>query len=376
MSGAVLKQRTPSVPRVAEGTCLMLYAFDVGQEVHLDRCRARLAFEASTRPLPTRRGSQSYFAYEPAPIRVSQGSLSIPVAGEKVEVSVELSIFDFGAMSVLYRFPFAGDLARMLPVAVALSEGAGLEEDARSRVSQLVFRLEDGIDRPHIDSLVEDYFILHAARFEEPLTATELLKRHGPLVAQALRFEPHPLSRQEVRSALREHISYGPDDLVVVDWGGAFIYDRDCDDTIDVLVYANMQLIELRWLDRNLDRAVTEALDALEVEYRGARRLLRPYAEPMRTVSRYQLESSVIFERIENTLKLFGDQYLARVCQLAATRFYLSRWQGEVVRKLELLGEVYSRMNDRAEALRSEVLEWIIIWLIVFEIALSLWPGH
>ena len=91
-----------------------------------------------------------------------------------------------------------------------------------------------------------------------------------------------------------------------------------------------------------------------------------------------QVDGALLFERVTNTLKLLGDQYLARVYRLAAQRFHLEAWDASILRKLETLESIYGKMSNRATTRRMEVLEWIIIVLIAVSIALSFFPmgGH
>ena len=82
----------------------------------------------------------------------------------------------------------------------------------------------------------------------------------------------------------------------------------------------------------------------------------------------------MLFERVTNTLKLLGDQYLARVYRLASQRFHLEAWDASIMRKLQTLESIYGKMTDRATTQRMEVLEWIIIVLITISIAVSFLP--
>jgi uncharacterized Rmd1/YagE family protein len=77
---------------------------------------------------------------------------------------------------------------------------------------------------------------------------------------------------------------------------------------------------------------------------------------------------------VTNTLKLLGDQYLARVYRLVSQRFHLEDWDASILRKLETLESIYGKMSDRAGTRRMELLEWIIIVLITISIAVSFLP--
>ena len=90
----------------------------------------------------------------------------------------------------------------------------------------------------------------------------------------------------------------------------------------------------------------------------------------LRDISQWQVDSAILFEGVNNVLKLLGDQYLARVYRLTAERFHLNEWDGSILRKLETLESIYQKISDQMVSRRMEVLEWIIIVLIAISIVL------
>ena len=87
------------------------------------------------------------------------------------------------------------------------------------------------------------------------------------------------------------------------------------------------------------------------------------------------MENALLFEGINNAIKLIGDQYLSRVYREATRRFHLAEWDASVLRKLDTLQRVYEKIADEHAARRMEVLEWIIIILIAVSIVLPFIPG-
>jgi uncharacterized Rmd1/YagE family protein len=87
------------------------------------------------------------------------------------------------------------------------------------------------------------------------------------------------------------------------------------------------------------------------------------------------MDSAMLFERVTNTLKLLGDQYLARVYRLAAQRFHLQSWDTTILRKLDTLDNLYDKMAGQTGNRRMEILEWIIIILIALSILVPFIPG-
>jgi hypothetical protein len=92
----------------------------------------------------------------------------------------------------------------------------------------------------------------------------------------------------------------------------------------------------------------------------------------LRVIAELQVDNAVLFEGVNNALKLLGDQYLARAYRLASKRFHLDDWDAGILRKLQTLESIYQKVSDRAATWRMEVLEWVIIVLFVFSIVLEL----
>ena len=92
-------------------------------------------------------------------------------------------------------------------------------------------------------------------------------------------------------------------------------------------------------------------------------------------IAELQVDSAVLYEGVNNALKLLGDQYLARVHRLIAQRFHLPDWDASIRRKIQTVESIYQKISDRQSARRMEVLEWIIILLTVILILMPFLPG-
>ena len=92
-----------------------------------------------------------------------------------------------------------------------------------------------------------------------------------------------------------------------------------------------------------------------------------------------QVDSAILFEGVNNALKLLGDQYLSRVYRVVSQRFHLAEWDAGILRKLNTLESIYDKLSDQTTNRRMELLEWIIIVLIALSMALPFLPwgyGH
>jgi hypothetical protein len=226
------------------------------------------------------------------------------------------------------------------------------------------------VQRPHIAECVEDYVIFHIAACTTPCRVEELYTTYAQDIAPVLRAESGPLSSQEVQEALSHRMMHGVDDLIVIDWHAALLYGQEVDDIRAVLEFANVELLETRYLDAQLDTALDQAYATLS--RRPRRRLLLSGSASMdlRRVAQMQVDNAMLFEGVNNVLKLLGDQYLARVYRLASQRFHLAEWDASILRKLHTLESIYTKIADRATNRRMETLEWIIIVLIAVSILL------
>jgi len=377
MSGSAVPAAA-SEPTVAQGICYVLFAYDVGLSIDLDRAEQRITALTQRARLRHKRRAPRFFDYTPAPLRVIEEVDPLDVgAGFRTTTSVDLVLYDFGAVAVTYQIPLTGPLSALVALSDALYESVTLLADSRQRVAQLQAAIDPSVARPALADFVETYTIFEIGTFTRPVATHELYTTYAPQVAQVLRSEPTRLSTEEVSHATASRISYGETDLALIDWDAALIYDQDADDVRAVLEFANVELLEMRHVDQQLDAALDRSYEVLT--RRAGRRLplLGARSADLQRIGRLQVDSAVLFEGVNNALKLLGDQYLARVYRLASERFHLAEWDATILRKLETLESIYQKLSDAAANWRIELLEWIIILLIAFEIALSFLPvGH
>ena len=224
------------------------------------------------------------------------------------------------------------------------------------------------IARPKLSEIVEDYFVFHVSRFSREVRAEMLLAEGGEALARIIRTEELETDARILADTLRNPLSYSARDLILIDWNAAFIHDTDETDALNVLEFANIQLLELRFFDALLDQRIEEeTFDLALPKPPYFLNRANPYIETMGEIANLKIEISIIFERVNNALKLVGDIYLARVHRLAASRLQLHAWQESVDRKLSIFESIYAVMNDHLATKRSETLEIVIIILIFIE---------
>src|SRR5208283_4391437 len=114
--------------------------------------------------------------------------------------------------------------------------------------------------------LSEDYYIFQLSQVPGQPRGEDLLAQHGSKIAQMLRGEQTPLARSENDDILPASLSYYPTDMVVVGWNAALVYDTPlgAETSVQILEYANSQLLEFRHYDELLTRELAGVYRSLK----------------------------------------------------------------------------------------------------------------
>ncbi|MFO0843746.1 MAG: hypothetical protein U0797_15355 [Gemmataceae bacterium] len=363
-------------PDVLAGRLSIYVAFDWGEEIDLERARqqgAGVVLDIARRPRTPRS-----IALRPPPLRFPLGPVAVAMpglAGSAVR-SAEATVFDFAGVSVAFHVPFTLPRHELRLLAARLNDpepSLQIVQAAREAVEPLYHKLQPAISKPAWDrALSEEYFVFQFTPAAN-VSPDALLGDHADWLAGLLRLEDEPLSAQEVTEALRLTLRYGADDLFIPDWGAAVLVDREgeSDETLQVIEFANLRLLEYRHIDRRIDDILGWADDLVRKASRSRLAALRGHHAAMRARGELRVDAG-LFERTVTALRLVGDQYLARVYKLLATRFHLPEWERGIERKLEILEGVYQVASHRSSDFRSEFLEVLIVLLIVVEILISI----
>lgn len=366
-------EQTGMIPPVIEsGACYVSFAYDAARSVDLAEAERRIQQITERPTIAHKRRTPNYFEYQPPPVRTSTPADPLTFGGFATRPAVDLMIYDFGAVSVIYTIPFEGRaFMDLLPLSEELYDNEVLLADSRLRVSRLMEVIGDAAHRAHPAEVVEDYVIFHVERFTTPQDIQRFREQYARPIGQILRAEKQTLSEQEIDDSLSLAVSYSTEDIAIVDWNAALLIDHEGDDLRALLGFANVELLEMRYLDQKLDRALDHAYETLTRRPWSVSWMLGFYSADLRSLAELQVDNATLFEGVNNTLKLVGDQYLARVSRMVNRRFHLDEWDASILRKLQTLESIYEKISDQASSRRMEILEWVIIILIAFSILLE-----
>ncbi len=208
---------------IAKGTCYLLFAYDVARAIDLDQAERHVVAMKQREVWKHGRRAPKYFEYQPPPLRITQDVTPMVIGDYRSGANVDLVLYEFGAVSVVYTIPLGGALSALLTLSNDLYETTSLLADARTHVERLLAVIGSAVSKPNIANVVEDYVIYHIEAFAVQHDIDDLCTRYAQDIAQILRAETQPLSQQEVMDASTYRLSFGVDDVTIVDWNAALI---------------------------------------------------------------------------------------------------------------------------------------------------------
>jgi hypothetical protein len=348
------------------GSVLVMIQFDVCEEIRLDDLRRILS--ARTVDTSFKHMAPGYVRFQRPPVEEALEPLVLE-SGEKLQG--EIKYFDYGVVSVVFELPFSGDWDKLVQLSGRWVWDTNFETLATRLVKQKLERAAPALVKPYTsaDWLQEDYFIFHLREIAGSPSATDLLAAQADYISQVVRGETQALSDGERQEILQSRISYYPNDLVVIGWNAAFIYDSPsgAETAIQLLQYANSQLLEFRHYDNLLTLQLEDVYDFLE---RGGRGLWSRWrtaraASKLHTVL---LDVSELTERVDNAIKFLSDMFSARLYKLAALKVGVPDYKDLVQEKLQTAEDLYRFMVDEFNQSRAFVLELMVVIILIIEL--------
>jgi hypothetical protein len=347
-----------------QGAVLVLIQFDVSEEIRLDELReifgARRAEASFKHPAP------GYVQYQRPPAVEPIEPLVLD-SGERLDGQIKY--YDYGVLSVVFELPFAGDWETLVRLSGRWVWDTDFTSLAARIVKKKLERARPALIKPYEEWLHEDYFIFHVREVASKPPASEILKLYGNQIAQIVRGETVPLSDGERQEILQGRISYYPNDLTVIGWNAAFLYDSNAgaETAIQLLEYANSQLLEFRHYDELLTRELEGVYDFLEKGGTGlwSRWRTARAATKLHTVL---LDVDELTEHADNAIKFLSDMFSARLYKLAAAKIGVPDYKDLVQQKLKTAEELYRFMVDQFNQSRAFVLELMVVIILIIEL--------
>ncbi|MFL6306197.1 MAG: hypothetical protein ACJ72H_21925 [Candidatus Sulfotelmatobacter sp.] len=366
LTSTVQATTTPALKTPLRGSVLVLIQYDVCEEIRLDILRGLI---------PARTAQATFKSQAPGYVRYQRTPVAEPIepvilqSGERL--SGEIKYYDYGVVSMVFELPFAGDWENLIQLSARWTSDTNFEKLASRLVRQKLERAAPALIKPYRDEdwLQEDYFIFHVREIDGSPTADDLLSTQSNHIAQVVRGETATLSEDERMEILASRMSYYPSDLAVIGWNAAFIYDTQsgAETAIQLLQYANSQLLEFRHYDELLTKELENVYDFLEVGGTGwwSRWRTANAASKLHTVL---LDVNELTERADNAIKFLSDMFSARLYKLCAQKVGVPDYKDLVQEKLHTAEDLYRFMVEQFNQSRAFVLELMVVVILIIEL--------
>ena len=346
-----------------KGSVLGVILHDICEEIRLEELREILG---AKRVEPGfKHATPEYVRFEKPPV-VERLDPIVLSSGETL--SPQIKYYDYGVVSVILELRFEADWEELVKLAARWVPSPDLERQAQQVVRGRLQRIAPAVVRPYSEWLSEDYYIFLLSDVPGRPRGADLLAQRGPQIAEMLRGESMPLAQDEIQDVLQASLSYYPDDLVVVGWNAALVYDgpSGAETSVQILEYANSQLLEFRHYDELLTRELAAVYRSLKHRAGFWRRWsMRGEASRLRSLT---VEVTELVERADTAIKFVSDMFSARLYRLAAAKVGVPEYKNLVNEKLHTAEALYRALIDEFHQSRGFVLEVMVVIILLIEL--------
>ncbi len=278
----------------------------------------------------------------------------------------------FGVISLAYKIPFNQTLEELRGDINGIVDE--FNEQSVVDAGAIFNKIKPEMKQPKFFHLRTSYVLIQM----DPVLGigTEKLKtEHGSMLASTLRFETVRLSEYLKNEILESSVGYYRGNLIVIDTEAAIIYDEEYEDILDLFEFANIQQLELQYFDRTLDKQLNTVYerDIQGIPYSS----FLPFVggirkDPIAALGKLKVDISVITERLENSIKLVGEEYYSEIYALLVEKLDIRNWQASIGRKLNIIFDLRSVHESKIRDIREDLLTVLIILLIFIEMLVGI----
>ena len=369
-------------PRAARARKAPVYAveivriafYDIGRSIDLTKAAALLPGIPGMR-IARRRDTPASLTM-PTPLCVDlRSGLKKLYSEDSIEgFAASARLYDEGVLSVIVRLKVNSTLEDLhgiesKPVSQTIRD---LDSYVDERYRAVFEQVLPAVSYPRTDPECESYLAYCFADVgAEPI---DFIHANERTLTTLLSGEPwdYPLHESQIRKLMSNPFSYSGSDLAVFDMDRCIIIDsdRDYEDVLLICELANYQYLELRTLDKLLDKWLDEAEDDVHAISRKSKKLKTgALRKKFSNIQALRLDALFILENLENSAKIIGDYFLGSVYEHICGIFNTSGWTRSVERRLDALQNVYEIVKVERSERTMLILDVVfIIVCIIFPV--------
>ncbi len=357
--------------KINKGSILIYRVFDIGETIDLEKVAGNFFQNSPMSRFKLKKNTNAVIINN-APLSVSLGHFVFRVIEADIKVDIQAKIWSFGAISLNFVFIFENNflLKDFIEYTSFIENSKEFNVVVAGKIQELTSQIDSFIQNKKIWKTNEDYVIYYIQEFAPTLEKMELsdLVNKNDILFSVLINEGKEVLSDQLKATLKDNIfQYSKNDMVIIDWNSAIIIDPSGDfDIPDIIEFSLCQLLELRYYDDLLDQELNVLYKSIDKDTFSV--LNKNYVKISREAAKKYIEISEIIENIENSLKVVGDFYYAKIFRSVSNKFRSNDWTKSVNEKLNNLAEIAKLLQHEISERRSTYMEMIIIILISIEL--------
>lgn len=343
--------------------------YDIGRNVDLKKVAALIPAHDDL-DIVKRRDTPASLSL-PRPLILQVGETDCIEAAEFECFSTRAKIYDEGVLSLIIRvktnLPFSAWKGLREKTVDAGDLKLSIASYATESFSKILAAVRPAVIDPTEEKACDRESYAAYCLLDCPSDPAAFLETYQESVAAFLIGEDQgtELHASQISATIGKPFSYRKDDLAVFDLDRCLIIDprHDYEDLLLIIEHANYQLLELRVLDKLLDKWLDVAEKDMRSLYAGGKRR-RAKSSPQVKFARIQFlrfDALFILENLENSSKIIGDYYLGQIYDRLCGIFNTEGWKWSVERRLDTLQDVYDMVKTDTSERKILVLEVVFI---------------
>ncbi len=358
--------------KIEEGSLHLLVAFDLGFEIRLSQLP--VLFGTRMRDPVRYNFLNRASSRDPQPVRIKFDSVNFSFGGEwKKEFQVFGTFFDLGALSLEFIAPLSENFEKLPELSASIHSNKDFLTAAKKIAESILETARPAVVNADFFSSPSVFSVVNIQRLSQATNFQSIQSNLGPVIAKILRLSDEPIGTSEIMRTLSPNVTYSDDDVVFASSRAAVIFDETSSEVIDIIELANVQALELSFIDGRLDRTIQSLYEEPNQGEGFWSRFTSLSDRLTKRLHMTSLDSTILVDRVEQMFKFATDSYLVQIHELCVQKMFLKSFSSAIDRKLQTIRDVTNDRRSLSSTSRMEFLEWIIIILIAIGTAPSIW---
>jgi hypothetical protein len=355
------------------------YLYDIGHFIDLNSARLLIQeFPDIIEPIAKLKDTPEQIQV-PKPLVYRIENIKLNDTSEIEKMRIRVKIYEDGVVTLSIRLDFKSMRLQSLHNIRLLELNTNLGGLTVNQIAEHEFTRIHNIIAPAVQQQIyhspfpekETYAAFCIYGPKEAIGEPNIIIQENRQYIAAFLLGEHPdilLHESQIKDTLDHPFSFLQHDLTIFDLDRCLIIDptRDYEDILLITELANYLLLELRTLDKILDRA----LDAAEDEINQAK--YKRVGSKLKILTGLRYDAIFTLENVENVAKIIGDYYLADIFSHISNIFKLSEWSKSIRNRLATLSDIYTMAKQDSNERIIIIAEIFMVFLILWEILIPL----